>query len=186
MIPDEALYRRVMAGDQSALSELVARYQGPLRQFLYRQTGDRMRADDLVQEAFTRLLTHRGAPPDRFRAWVYTIAANLARDDFRSAYHRRERADPFDSGGLAETIEGMPAHPLDDALERDEDRQQVLHALQQLSSDHRTVVILRFYHELPLEEIAAITDVPLGTVKSRLFYALKGLKFHLEREVIHD
>lgn len=186
MVSDETLYRQVMAGDRGALGALVARYHGPLRQFLARQTGDVMRADDLVQETFTRLLTHQGAPPDRFRPWVYTIAANLARDDFRSAYHRRVQADPFDSDSPSTPKGTGPLRPLDEALERDADRRQVLQALQRLSQDHRAVVILRYYHDLPLEEIAAITGAPLGTVKSRLFYALKQLKFHLEREVIHD
>jgi len=186
VVSDEALYRQVMAGDRDALGELVARYHGPLRQFLARQTGDPMRADDLVQDTFTRLLTHRGPPPERFRAWVFTIAANRARDDFRSAYHRRERADPFDSEGSLSRTQTTPAPSLDEGLDRAAERQEVARALQQLSPDHRTVVILRFYHELPLEEIATITGAPLGTVKSRLFYALKQLKFQLEREVIHD
>ena len=186
MVPDETLYQRVMAGDQGSLAELVGRYHGSLRQFLYRQTGDHMRADDLVQETFARLMTHQGAPPDRFRAWVFTIAANLARDDFRSAYHRRERADPFDADDPETGHEALALRPLDDALDHQAERQEVLDALQQLSPTQRAVVILRFYHELPLDEIAAITGAPLGTVKSRLFYALKQLKFQLEREVIHD
>jgi RNA polymerase sigma factor (sigma-70 family) len=175
-----------MAGDRGALSELVRRYHGPLRQFLARQTGDPMLAEDLVQETFTRLLTHQGAPPERFRAWVYTIAANLARDTFRSAYHLREQADPFDSETVAAGRAITPARALDDDLIADAGRRQVIDALQGLSPDHRAVVILRFYHELPLEEIATITGAPLGTVKSRLYYALKQLKGMLEREVIHD
>ena len=184
MAADETLYQRVMAGDRAALSALVDRYHGPLRRFLYRHTGDAMLADDLVQETFTRLLTHQGAPPERFHAWVYTIAANLARDTFRTAYHRREQADPFDSE--APPVGGRtPARALDDALIADAGRQQVMAALQALSPDHRAVVILRFYHELPLAEIATITGAPLGTVKSRLYYALKQLKGTLEGEVIH-
>jgi RNA polymerase sigma-70 factor (ECF subfamily) len=186
VVADETLYQRVMAGDRGALSELVGRYHSPLCRFLYRHTGDRMLADDLVQETFARLLTHQGAPPERFRAWIYTIAANLARDAFRSAYHRREQADPFDSDELVAKEDAAQVRPLDEGLDRETDRRQVLDALLQLSPDHRAVVILRFYHELPLDEIATITGTPLGTVKSRLYYALKQLKGTLEREVIHD
>lgn len=184
MISDEELYRRLLGGDEGALEALVHRYHGPLLGFLYRQTGDRYLAEDLVQEAFTRLITYRGQVPQRFRAWAFTIAANLARDHLRSAYHRREQADAFDVWGETERsallTDSSPG--ADELLLRDADRREVVEALQFLSPTHRETVILRFYHDLRIDEVAEVTGVPAGTVKSRLFHALKQLKIHLTRE----
>src|SRR3712207_9510231 len=108
---DGALYAAVLGGDQQALEELVRRYHRPLLQFVYRQTGDRHLAEDLVQELFTRLVTYRGAPPRQFRPWAITITRNLVRDHFRSGYVRREHvilpeerdraADVVDAGSNA-------------------------------------------------------------------------------------
>lgn len=159
---DETLYRQVLKGSEPALVELVNRYHSPLYKFLCRQTGDTALADDLAQETFTRLLTYKGQPPTRFKAWAYTIAINLTRDYFKSARYRYEQAADF------EQIEA-------DEL-RFDDRREVIDALAKLTHDHREVVVLRFYHDMKLDEIAEVTGAPLGTVKSRLFHALKQLK----------
>lgn len=168
MESDEALYRRIRAGNEIALEELIARYHEPLFKFLYRMTDERALTEDLLQETFTRLVTHRGRAPDRFRAWLYTVAANLARDHFRSARYRHTATDGLDDLQASSVAE--------DAFLRSAQREHVAQALQQLSPEQREVVILRFYHDLRLEEIAQISDAPIGTVKSRLFYALKRLK----------
>lgn len=159
---DEALYRRVRGGDETALAELVARYHSPVYQFLYRYSGDPALADDLAQETFIRLLAYRGEAPTHFRAWIYTVATNLARDQFRSAAYRREQTVDL------EDYEAQPADP--------PEGDDMAAALASLTPAHREVVLLRFYHDLKLDEIADITGAPLGTVKSRLFHALKGLK----------
>lgn len=167
MLDDEILYQQVLRGSEAALAELVNRYHSPLYKFLFRFTGDPALADDLAQETFMRLLAFRGEPPARFKPWAYTVASNLARDQFRSARHRYERVTDFsdDSEDIHEHVTFVP-----------DDRREVSAALARLSPDHRTVLILRFYHDLKLEEIAEVTHTPLGTVKSRLFHALKGLK----------
>jgi len=87
---DEQLYIRVRGGDRIALAGLVERYHGPLLKFLTRMIGQTQCAEDLVQDAFIRLLTYRGVPPEHIRPWIYQIARNLARDYFRSAAFRRE------------------------------------------------------------------------------------------------
>ena len=170
MASDEALYRRIVAGDEAALRTLIDRHREALFGFLYRMTNDRAIAEDLLQETFMRLVTHRGKSPDRFRAWLYTIAANLARDHFRSAHVRHTSTDALDGLDLRE------ASIAEESLLRNAERERVARALQELPPEQREVIILRFYHELRLDEIALISDVPLGTVKSRLFYALKRLK----------
>jgi RNA polymerase sigma factor (sigma-70 family) len=177
-LDDESLYRELRAGDHVALVELVKRYHSRLYKFLCRYTGDVTLADDLTQETFTRLLTHQGAPPTRFKSWVYAIARNLARDHFKSARYRRERSTDFDEDAYPFTDDDTPIP---------DERDEVIRALAQLSPDHREVLILRFYHDLKLDEIAEVTRTPLGTVKSRLFHALKQVKGFLAiMEVMRD
>ncbi|MCC6805720.1 MAG: sigma-70 family RNA polymerase sigma factor [Anaerolineae bacterium] len=173
---DEAVYRQMRQGDEAALAELVARYHTAVYRFLYRYTGDPALADDLAQEAFIRLVTYRGDAPVHFRAWIYTIATNLARDHFQSAAYRHEQAVDF------ETDEPSADDSLPESADVD-----VTSALMSLPPAHREVIILRFYHDLKLDEIAAVTGAPLGTVKSRLFHALKRLKgFLAVMEIDHD
>ena len=107
------------------------------------------------------------------------IGRNLAHDEFRSAAYRREESqERVDHQQQAATPEAA-------AIESDR-RRAVADALQRLPSVQREVLILRFYHDMKLEEIAAITDAPLGTVKSRLFHALKGAKRFLAGMTIYE
>ncbi|MBE0409907.1 MAG: sigma-70 family RNA polymerase sigma factor [Anaerolineales bacterium] len=177
MCTDEALFNGLRNGEQDCLVEMVARFHAPLFKYLYRVTGNQQTAEDLVQEAFIRVIKFQGETPVSFKAWAYTIARNLARDYFRSATYRQEASDNMDAevrltGSTISTVELA-------ALEADE-RIEVSRALQRLPNDQREVLVLRFYHDLRLEEIAEITSSPLGTVKSRLYHALKKLKGFLE------
>jgi RNA polymerase sigma-70 factor (ECF subfamily) len=177
---DEQVYARVRAGDREALAVLVERYQSPLTKFLFRMTGQAQTAEDLVQEAFVRLLTYRGAPPERFRPWVFTIAHNLACDTFRSAAVRRETEElPEEEQGSGWIVD---PHDVESLVLQAADYRQVNALLQRLPVGQREVLVLRFYHELPLEEIARITRAPLGTVKSRLFHGLRRARSILEQE----
>ncbi len=178
MLDDETLYRQVLQGNQVASIELIRRYHAPLFKFLCRFSGDVVLADDLAQETFTRLLTYQGNRPTRFKPWAYAVARNLARDHFKSAHYRYERVADFE-----EDTADIPG----DAGFAVDDREAVIQALAKLSADHREVLILRFYHDLKLEEIADVTHAPVGTVKSRLFHALKQMKGFLAiTEGIHD
>ncbi|MCU0493186.1 MAG: RNA polymerase sigma factor [Chloroflexaceae bacterium] len=169
-LSDEQLYQQLLAGDERGLTELVGRYHSPLLGFLYRQTANRALAEDLVQETFARLLTYSGPPPQRFRPWAFTIAANLLRDHVRSAAYRREEPPAEGGAELAAT---------DLRLGQVDDRSAVLPALQRLPPDQRAVVVLRFYHDMKIEDIADVLHAPVGTVKSRLFHALRRLKQEL-------
>lgn len=178
MSDDETLYRQVLQANKAALVELVRRYHAPMYKFLCRYTGDVALADDLTQETFTRLLTYQGAPPMHFKSWAYAVARNLARDHFKSARYRHEHAAD---------VEEETAVFFDDTDFAADDRDAVIQALAKLSPDHREVLILRFYHDLKLDEIAEVTHTPVGTVKSRLFHALKQMKGFLAlTEVMHD
>lgn len=176
MDDERALVARVRGGDGEALRRLVMAYHRPLFAFLFRLTNDHALADDLAQETFIRITAQRGRPPDNVRAWAFTVARNLAYDHYRSAPYRREQATAFDEGELDWANEAAPELVV---IEADQQAEVAAH-LQKLPPEQREVVILRFYHDLPLSEIAQVTAAPLGTVKSRLFHALRKLKSELE------
>lgn len=174
---DERLYICVQAGDREAMAKIVDRYQRPLLQFLYRITGLEQTAEDLTQETFLRMLVYTGHPPERFRPWAYTIACNLARDSFRRAAYRREVTDPMDEGFADHVVESAETTAL-----RLTEAQSVANTVLSLPLPLREVLVLRFYHELRLEEIAEIIGRPIGTVKSRLYRSLRCLKELISQE----
>lgn len=172
---DEALYRRLKAGDDDALDVLVTRHHRSIYQFLVRQTGDTALAEDFTQETFTRLLTKDIPNPQYLRAWLFTVARNLAYDHFRSAAYQREQATDFNDPVTRRLHASQTALP-EDEFAAQSDRERVADALEKLSPEQREVVILRYYHEMKIADIAAVTGTPDGTVKGRLFHALRILK----------
>ena len=174
MDDERALVARMRQGDAAALQRLVTAYHRPLFAFLFRLTDDSALADDLAQETFIRMIAQRGRPPDSVRSWAFTVARNLAYDYFRSAVYKREQATDFDvsEDDRADNDWNTP----EEAMIEADQHVAIADQLQGLPPEQREVVILRFYHDLPLAEIAEVTAAPLGTVKSRLFHALKKLK----------
>ncbi|MBO0687568.1 MAG: sigma-70 family RNA polymerase sigma factor [Candidatus Dormibacteraeota bacterium] len=164
---DEDLMAVAMTGDQKALGTLVARHHRPLLAYLYRLTsGDRPLAEDLVQETLLRVVRQRTYQPGRpFRPWLYAIATNLARDHFASAAARHATAG--DAEPLLRRLPDGSRGPEEWALTR-EQGDEVRAALAGLGGEYRVVLLLRYYQEFSLQEIADTLRIPLGTVKSRL------------------
>ncbi|HYD49246.1 MAG TPA: sigma-70 family RNA polymerase sigma factor [Terriglobales bacterium] len=166
MVADEWLVARVADGDESALRELLQRYQRPLCSFLHRQTGGR-EVDDLYQETWLRVVKHAGRfdGGKRFSTWLFQIAVNLGRD-----WHRRRGGESLSDGiGASDSTDVFVAA---DQVEATLDAQALLALLPEAQ---REVLILRFYHDLSEQEIADIVGCPRGTVKSRLHHALARL-----------
>ncbi len=163
-----------LAGDRKAFGELVERYQNRLLNFVYRTTGDRERAEDLVQETFIRVYRHlhRFDQSKKFSTWVYTIASNLAKNELRNRSrnplvlfqtilkNRHDDQRPLE-------WEDNTYRP-DDLFRKRALKTMVDAAVDQLPEHHRTVFMLREMEGKTYEEIAEITDTNLGTVKSRL------------------
>ena len=166
MATDEDLIAAVAAGDDEALAALYRRYERPLHAFLVRYTGGRD-VDDLVQESWLRIVraADRFDPARRFSTWLFQIAVNLCRD-----WHRSPPPEPHDPDTLAGDGAPDAIAPRDAAI----DAHRLLAALPE---GQRAAVLLRYYHDLPEDEVAAILDVPRGTVKSRLHTAMTTLKF---------
>ena len=180
-ISDAELLQQHLAGDAEAFTALVGRYRHELFNFLYRFTGNASLADDVFQEAFLQLHISGAAfdPTRRLKPWLFTIAANKARDALRSRGRRRAASldAPVggDSGSTTTYADLMPAdipRPIESLLNL-ETRQAVQIIVNEMPENLRIVLILCYFHELPYKEIAEILDVPLGTVKSRIHAAVK-------------
>lgn len=180
-LEDNELLRLYIAGDGQAFAALMGRYRRELFNFLARFTGDHALAEDVFQETFLQL--HLSAATfdtsRRLKPWLFTIAANKARDAMRKSYRRQ--AAPLDAtvggGGDQETtyVELMPSNipRPEESLLNLETRQIVQSIIQQMPENLRTVLMLSYFNEFPYKEIADILEVPLGTVKSRLHAAVQ-------------
>jgi RNA polymerase sigma-70 factor (ECF subfamily) len=177
------------SGDARAFEALVRRHRGPVFNFILRFTGNRARAEDLLQEAWLKVV--RGAaeyePKARFTTWVYTIARNLCVDSARKeSYRQTESLDaPVGEGGasegraLGEGVADGGASPERGAYNT-RLRPLLERALLALPDEQREVFILREYSGVAFKEIAVVTGTAENTVKSRMRYALEGLRKRLE------
>jgi RNA polymerase sigma-70 factor, ECF subfamily len=164
---DEALFADYRAGNLEAFETLFRRWQAPLGRHLARMLDDPTAADDLVTETFLRLHRHRarwreGTP---LRPWLFTIARNLARNRLRAL--RLWGWLPLAS---AMNRTSPPPAPVDQV------RARIAAAFAALPPAQREACSLRLLGELSMEEIARVTSVPVGTVKSRLFHGLRRLR----------
>ena len=167
--------------DAGLLDELIVRYQHRLMRYLLYLTGNREQAEDLFQEVWMRVLV-RGAQFNgkaRFDTWLFTIARNLVIDQKRkrtmaSLDELIEGKGDDDRPMAFEIADGEPT-PFD-RFANLEDRERLAAALLGMDAIYREVLVLRFYEELSLEEIAKVTRSPLSTVKSRLYRGLDAIK----------
>ncbi|MFP4054802.1 MAG: RNA polymerase sigma factor [Phycisphaerae bacterium] len=179
-VTDAQLLQRHLDGDPEAFTALVKRYRRPLYNFLAKFTGDRALAEDVFQEAFLQVHNSAGGfdMSRRFKPWLFTIAANKARDAMRS--RSRRSAAPLDAtiggeeggGTFADLMPGNIPEP-DEFLSNSEMRANVQAVVNEMPENIRTVLVLCYFHELPYKKAAEILGIPLGTVKSRLHAAVK-------------
>lgn len=177
---DEELMRRFQAGDARAFETLVRRHRTAIWNFLLRHVGDRARAEDLLQETLLRAVKASAGWVDRAKVttWLFTIARNIATDELRRAVHRRaEPLEGRDDDALAPIDRAATDDPPPDAAaEGALLRPRLLAALDALPEEQREVFLLREQGGLGFREIADVTGVPENTVKSRMRYALEGLR----------
>ncbi|RKN75796.1 RNA polymerase sigma factor [Paenibacillus ginsengarvi] len=179
MDSDEELLKMIASGSGAGMEALVYRYHKPIYEYLQRMLGDASLAEDLAQECFIRLYrtVRSGRLPSRFRPWIYRIATNLCKDVWKSSSYRREAlwgADKMSQHEDGETVTSL--------LERQWEREAVIRALGRLAEDEKEIVVLRFYHELKLDEIAETLELSLGSVKTKLYKSFKKLALMLEEE----
>lgn len=171
-LSDEELMAQFQAGVVQAFDLLVARYSERLSFYLFRFVKDNKMVEDLLQETFLRVHRNRHSfePIAKFSTWLYTIAGNLA----RSEYRRRKRQRTYSMNSINRDEEEyelqIPADTLapDRHAERGIQDKHIQQALDQIPEDFREVVVLRDVQQLTYEEISEITGLPMGTVKSRI------------------
>lgn len=183
---DEELVEACQAGESSAFDVLVARWEDKIRGAAYRLLGSEEEARDATQEAF--LKAYRGLPAfkqeARFSSWLYQIAINLCRDRLRRRKGRMMVSlEALEEGGPV--IAGREPAALDLVQQLDL-RRAVRRAIGELSEEQREVVILKEYQGLTFLEIAQALDLPISTVKTRLYRGLGQLRLRLEDEGIRD
>ncbi|TCS96783.1 RNA polymerase sigma factor [Hazenella coriacea] len=175
MLSDEQLVEAMAEGNQAAFEAFVHRYHRLLVGSVERMLQDPNKAEDVVQEVFIRLIRQlqQGKIPHRVKPWMYRVAINLCRDYWKSASYRSEqqRLD------LPERREQSPS--VIEIYEHQETRKEVLSSLSKLTQREREIIILRFYQELKLQEIAEVLSLTLSTTKTHLYKALKKLKVDL-------
>lgn len=177
---DEQLIAAYRTGDRNSFTELMNRYHRELFHFLVRFLGDRAAAEDVFQETFLQI--HQSAADfdiqRRFRPWLFTIAANKARDLIRSNARRptnplQASISPGDeeSGEYIDLMKSAGEMP-DEPIQQRELRQKVQQAVMNMPEHLREILLLSYFHQFPYKQISDILDIPLGTVKSRLHAAV--------------
>lgn len=158
---DFELLQQIRAGNEGAFTRLVDRYKNRLFNLVVRMIPAREEAEDIVQETFLRVFLHKNDFDPRycFSTWIYTIALNLAKNNLR----RKKKVKFLELFDLEETSEEPAVEPgrvaLGPWLEKE---------IEKLPEKYKAAFLLREVDELPYEEIAEITGVPTGTVKSRV------------------
>jgi len=171
---DTDLVVRAQHGDEEAFASLAVAVGGRLHAVAHRILRDIELAEDATQQAL--LAIWRDLPrlrdPARFDAWSYRLLVHACYAEGRQTRH------------WTPNIRLLPAHEPDvaEGLGSVHDRDQLERGFQRLSIDHRVVVVLHHYLDMPLDEVAETLGVPVGTVRTRLFHAMRGLRAALEAD----
>ena len=179
-LADELLVLRCQLGERPAFDQLIGRWVLPLRRHVLRVTGDADAADELTQEIWLRVVQGIGRLREAagFRPWLFGIAHRVLVDRLRQRYGAAAMVpvDPDLAGDAA----------ADPAGDRESAARDVERGLQRLPALEREVLTLFYLEDLSLADLATLLDVPLGTVKSRLFRARQQLRQTLTKEPCHD
>jgi RNA polymerase sigma-70 factor (ECF subfamily) len=167
--------------DPDLLDHLIEQYQHRLLRYLMHLSGNRELAEDLFQETWIRVLErgHQYDGKHEFSAWLYAVARNLTLDYLR-------KRNPVSLDALMEDEDQAPFEPADsrpaawEVVQQHEHAERINAALISIPPEYRETVVLRFQEGMALDEIAAVTGAPLGTVKSRLYRGLNLLMSRLK------
>jgi RNA polymerase sigma-70 factor, ECF subfamily len=177
-LTDEQLMLEFSSGDVRAFEMLVARHRVKVFNFILRLVGERAKAEDLLQDTWLKVI--RGASSysakAKFTTWVFTVARNACFDHVRRDAHRQ--TETLEAPEEPTVIATMPTP--EQAAQQSEVRPKLERALKAIAEEQREVFLLREYAGLSFREIAEVTSTPENTVKSRMRYALEGLRRQLQ------
>lgn len=173
---DEELHHiihRAKHGDKEAYAQLVRQFKDPVFRYALGMLNDRMDAEDIAQEAFVKAYSSLSSLESEFAfaSWLFKIVSNLSKNRLKKRMKERD----FQEEANDSIIDRREASDPSERLSMEE-------ALARLSVEHREVILLHDVQGYRYEEIAQVTNVPLGTVKSRLFAARMALRKELRKE----
>lgn len=173
-LDEQVLIERAAAGDKASAELLIKGHQSSLYAYILRLSGRPELAEDIVQDAFVRVLTNldRFDPRFRFSTWLFTIAKRLLVN--ASQKHR----PVYDSElvGVWRGSEDEPSRPAIDQEDLDNAREAIDHALSELSEEQRQIILLFHQQEWPISQIAEHMKMPEGTIKSHLHRGRKKMR----------
>jgi len=182
---DSELMERFRDGDDDAFPAIVQRFQRPLVNFFYRLTWDRFTSEDYAQEVFARLIRHRKSyrRTAKLSTYVFRIAKNYWIDRYRERVNAPKMTSLNASVGtgegrglsLGDTVEGKSPAPAEE-MRRKEIRERLAEAVEQLPEEQRLVFVLSENQGLKYAEISEVMEIPVGTVKSRMYAAMHRLR----------
>lgn len=187
MVPDEdrILVSRSLKGDRQAFERLVRKYQQPLYNYFGRMVQERELSLDFTQEVFLRAYAalHTYQEKYQFSTWLFRIATNLLIDHWRKKklpeVSVEARPDDEDRAGL-QLHDCQPS--VSESYEKKEMMEKIEQAVSRLPETLRELFVLRHMNDFSYEEIAAIKNLPVGTVKNRVFQAKEWLRSRLEEK----
>lgn len=165
------LIKKAQSGNSGAMNILIEKYYQPVFAFFYKNTGHYHQSKDLTQEVFIKMVSgiSKYRPQTPFKNWLFTIASNHLKNYYRTLSRRPEYAEP--PGEYADEDKNIA----DISVKND-----IMSALELLPQEQREAIILRYYNDFSIKEIAGITDAKETTVKARIRYGLDKLKTELE------
>lgn len=189
-LSDEEVMVRCAQGSERAFEILVERYQSRIINLITRFIGDPDRAQDIAQEVFIRVYRNRERyrKSGKFSTWIFTIAANLAKNEIRrKVRHRRVVSldEEREFGSLGDTLPDERPGPKQ-TLERRELEVMILKAIEDLPERYRMALVLRDIEGLSYDEVSKVLGIPGGTVRSRINRARLMVKEKLESHVRVD
>lgn len=175
---DEELLQGTTLGIGDALDELLARYSRPAFVFLNRLVVGRCDPEDLLQETFLRVVQHSaefrtGAP---FKPWLFTIARNVAYNALKRTGRRDVLEVKTDLSDWEPPAREQHAPDPSVSVEQSEQKRMLMDALERLPQCHREILVLTVFEGFTYEDASEITGDPVGTLRSRVFHALRKLR----------
>jgi RNA polymerase sigma-70 factor (ECF subfamily) len=177
-LSDVELIAKALRGRESGFEELVRRYQRPIVAYVYRMLGDYEASLDVTQEVFIKVYNSldRYSSEYKFSTWLYRIAHNAAIDHMRRNSQNLQSLETENADGAYQIQLESTALTPEQERERSEWRSEIDAVVKCLPAVYRELILLRHSRDLSYDEIAEVTNLPLGTVKNRLFRAREMMR----------
>ncbi len=177
-LTDGELIETAISGREDSFEELVRRYQRPITGYIYRMLNNYDASLDVTQEVFIKVYNslERYSSDYKFSTWLYRIARNAAIDYMRRNSVNQQSLEMENADGTYQLQIESPQPSPEQERERSEWRAEIESVVKCLPTVYRELILLRHAQDLSYDEIAEVTDLPLGTVKNRLFRAREMMR----------